>query len=84
MQGTTRKAATVAALVRFPFFFHTQPVRVRGKPTEKDGLFQLEHEGARVWLMPGGTGKLPDSGQRCRDYRHSTSTSDASSARTPG
>ena len=62
VQGTTRKAATVAALVRFPFFFHTQPIRVRGKATEKDGLFQLEHEGARVWLMPGGTGKLPDPG----------------------
>jgi len=61
-QGTTRKAATVAALVRFPFFFHTQPVRIRGKATEKDGLFQLEHEGARVWLVPGGTGKLPDPG----------------------
>ena len=60
--GTTRKAATVAALVRFPFFFHTQPVRARGKATEKDGLFQLEHEGARVWLVPGGTGKLPDPG----------------------
>ena len=62
VQGTTRKAATVAALVRFPFFFHTQPVRVRGKATEKDGLFQLEHEAARVWLVPGGTGKLPDPG----------------------
>jgi hypothetical protein len=60
--GTTRKAATVAALVRFPFFFHTQPVRVRGKAAEKDGLFQLEHEAARVWLVAGGTGKLPDPG----------------------
>jgi len=60
--GTTRKAATVAALARFPFFFHTQPVRVRGKATEKDGLFQLEHEAARVWLVAGGTGKLPDPG----------------------
>jgi len=60
--GTTRKAATLAALVRFPFFFHTQPVRVRGKATEKDGLFQLEQEGARVWLLAGGTGKLPDPG----------------------
>ena len=62
VQGTTRKAATVAALVRFPFFFHTQPIRVRGKATEKDGLFQLEHEAARVWLVAGGTGKLPDPG----------------------
>ena len=60
--GTTRKAATLAALVRFPFFFHTQPVRIRGKATEKDGLFQLEQEGARVWLLAGGTGKLPDPG----------------------
>ena len=60
--ATTRKAATVAALVRFPFFFHTQPIRVRGKASEKDGLFQLEHEAARVWLVAGGTGKLPDPG----------------------
>jgi hypothetical protein len=60
--GATRKVATVAALVRYPFFFHTQPVRVRGKASEKDGLFQLEHEGARVWLVAGGTGKLPDPG----------------------
>jgi hypothetical protein len=60
--GTTRKAATVASLVRFPFFFHTQPIRARGKASEKDGLFQLEHEAARVWLVPGGTGKLPDPG----------------------
>ena len=56
--GTTRKAATVTALARFPFFFHTQPVRVRGLASEKDGLFQLEHEAARVWLVPGNTGKL--------------------------
>ena len=61
--GQTRKAATIAGLVRFPFYFHTQPVRVRGLATEKDGQFQLEHEGARVWLVPGGTGKLPDPGK---------------------
>src|SRR5690242_2615561 len=61
--GQTRKAATIAALVRFPFYFHTQPVRVRGLATEKDGQFQLEHEAARVWLVPGGTGKLPDPGK---------------------
>ena len=56
--GQTRKAATIAGLVRFPFYFHTQPIRVRGLATEKDGQFQLEHEGAHVWLVPGGTGKL--------------------------
>jgi hypothetical protein len=61
--GTTRKATTVAALVRYPFYFHTQPVRVRGLATEKAGQFQLEHEAAKVWLMPGGTGKLPDAGK---------------------
>jgi hypothetical protein len=61
--GATRKAATVAALARFPFYFHTQPVRVRGLPSEKDGQFQLEHDVARVWLVPGGTGKLPDPGK---------------------
>ena len=27
--GATRKAATVTALARFPFYFHSQPVRVR-------------------------------------------------------
>jgi hypothetical protein len=61
--GTTRKATTIAALVRYPFYFHTQPVRVRGLATEKAGQFQLEHEAAKVWLMPGGTGKLPDAGK---------------------
>jgi hypothetical protein len=61
--GQTRKAATIAALVRFPFYFHTQPIRVRGLASEKEGLFQLEHEGARVWLVPGGTGKLPEPGK---------------------
>ena len=61
--GATRKATTVAALVRYPFYFHTQPVRVRGLPAEKNGQFQLEHDNAQVWLMPGGTGKLPDAGK---------------------
>jgi hypothetical protein len=61
--GNTRKVATVAALARFPFFFHTQPVRVRGQATERQGLFQLEREGARVWLVPGTSGKLPDPGK---------------------
>jgi len=61
--GTTRKATTVAALVRYPFYFHTQPIRVRGLASEKDGQFQLEHEAAKVWLAPGGTGRLPDAGK---------------------
>jgi hypothetical protein len=61
--GATRKAATVTALARFPFYFHTQPIRVRGMAVEKQGLFQLEREGARVWLVPGGTGKVPDAGK---------------------
>jgi hypothetical protein len=61
--GATRKTATVAALARFPFYFHTQPIRVRGLASEKDGLFQLEQGAARVWLVPGGTGKLPDAGK---------------------
>jgi hypothetical protein len=61
--GSTRKAATVTALVRFPFYFHTQPIRVRGMATEKQGLYQLEREAARVWLVAGGTGKLPDPGR---------------------
>ncbi len=61
--GTTRKAATVTALARFPFYFHSQPIRVRGLATERDGQFQLEREAARIWLLPGGTGKLPDPGK---------------------
>lgn len=61
--GATRKAATVTALARFPFYFHSQPIRVRGLATERDGQFQLEREAARVWLVPGGTGKLPDPGK---------------------
>jgi hypothetical protein len=60
--GLTRKVGTVTALARFPFFFHGQPVRVRGTATERQGLFQLEHDGAHVWLVPGGTGKLPEPG----------------------
>ena len=61
--GATRKAATVTALARFPFYFHSQPIRVRGLATERDGQFQLEREAARIWLIPGGTGKLPDPGK---------------------
>jgi hypothetical protein len=61
--GSTRKVATIAALARFPFFFHTQPVRVRGQASERQGLFQLEREAARIWLVPGSGGKLPDPGK---------------------
>jgi hypothetical protein len=61
--GSTRKVATIAALARFPFFFHTQPVRVRGQASERQGLFQLEREAARIWLVPGSGGKLPDAGK---------------------
>jgi hypothetical protein len=61
--GATRKAATVTALARYPFYFHTQPVRARGLATERDGQFQLERDAARVWLVAGGTGKLPDPGK---------------------
>jgi hypothetical protein len=60
--GHTRKVATVAALARFPFFFHTQPVRVRGRASERQGLFHLEREAAQVWLVPGSSGRLPDPG----------------------
>ena len=62
-QPASRKVATVTSLARFPFFFHTQPVRVRGLASETNGTFQLEREGAKVWLVPGGTGKLPDVGK---------------------
>ena len=61
--GNTRKVATIAALARFPFFFHTQPVRVRGQASERQGLFQLEREAARIWLVPGSGGRLPDPGK---------------------
>jgi hypothetical protein len=61
--GATRKVATVTSLARFPFYFHTQSVRVRGAASETNGTFQLEREGAKVWLVPGATGKLPDPGK---------------------
>jgi hypothetical protein len=61
--GPTRKTATVAALARFPFYFHTQPVRVRGTAVERQGLLQLEREAAHVWLIAGGTGRLPEAGK---------------------
>jgi hypothetical protein len=61
--ASTRKVATVTALARFPFFFHTQPVRVRGKATERNGLFRLEREAAHVWLLPGSSGRMPDAGK---------------------
>src|SRR5688572_27903422 len=62
-QTAARKVATVTSLARFPFFFHTQAVRVRGAASEANGTFQLERDGARVYLVPGGTGKLPDPGK---------------------
>ena len=61
--ASTRKVATVPALARFPFFFHTQPVRVRAMASERNGIFQLEKEGARVWLLPGSSGRMPDPGK---------------------
>lgn len=36
--GGTRKATTVAALGRYPAFFHTQTVRVRGAIEDRDGV----------------------------------------------
>jgi hypothetical protein len=80
--GTTRKAATVAALARFPFFFHTQPVRVRGKATEKDGLFQLEHERRGCGWSPAAPASCPIPARTPRSPG-STSTSAGSNARTP-
>jgi hypothetical protein len=60
--ANTRRVATVAALARFPFYFHTQPVRVRGRASEHQGLYRLEKDGAHVWLVAGSGGKLPDAG----------------------
>jgi Bacterial Ig-like domain len=61
--GGSRRVATLIALTTFPFFFHTQPVRVRGTATEKGGLFRIDDDGAGVWLLPGPNGRLPDPGR---------------------
>ena len=37
----TRRATTVAAIVAYPVFFHTQPVRVRGTLVARDGRTYL-------------------------------------------
>lgn len=58
--GSARRVATLTALTTFPFFFHGQPVRVRGTATEKDRLFRLEDDGAGIWLVAGPSGRLPD------------------------
>ena len=60
--GGTRRIATLTALTTFPFFFHTQPVRI-GHATEKGGLFRIDDDGAGVWLLPGPSGRMPDAGQ---------------------
>ncbi|HEY8550589.1 MAG TPA: Ig-like domain-containing protein [Vicinamibacterales bacterium] len=60
--GGTRKVATVDALVTYPLFFHSQPVRVRATAQEQDGLYRLLGEGGTVWLLPGQSGSLPDAG----------------------
>jgi hypothetical protein len=58
--GSGRRIATITALNTFPVFYHLQSVRVRGSVREQDGLFSMEHEGARVWLVNSPNGRLPD------------------------
>jgi hypothetical protein len=58
--GSGRRIATVTALVTYPVFYHVQAVRVRASAHEENGLFRLEQNGARVWLVAGASGRLPD------------------------
>ena len=62
----------MAALVRFPFFFHTQPVRVRGKASETGCSTRTRR--ARVWLVAGGTATAHPGGDA--EVTGLTSTSD--------
>lgn len=62
-QPASRRIATVDALVTYPFFFHGQAVRVRATAREEDGVYRLEHEGRRVYLVAGPGGELPDAGE---------------------
>lgn len=59
--GPGRRITTLTALTTFPVFYHLQPVHVRGTAREQDGMFRLEHDAARVWLVNGPSGRLPDA-----------------------
>lgn len=55
--GVTRKSATVEALVTYPAFFHTQPVRVRGEVREREGALALAAQAREVWLAGPAAGR---------------------------
>ena len=55
--GVTRKSATVEALVTYPAFFHTQPVRVRGEVREREGALALAGQAREVWLAGPAAGR---------------------------
>jgi hypothetical protein len=60
----TRKATTVEALLAYPTFFHTQPVRVRGEVRQRDGSYYLVSEAHEVELAGQAAGAGPAPGQR--------------------
>ena len=82
--GTTRKAATVAALVRLPVLLpHAAGPRPRHGRPSRTALFRLEHEAAHVWLVADGTRTAAGPGGDSRGDRDVSSTSAAWTARTP-
>jgi hypothetical protein len=50
--GATRRTTTIEALVTYPLFFHTQPVRVRGELRADRGRVSLT-DGQRAVLLAG-------------------------------
>ena len=61
----TRKVATVEALVTYPTFFHTQPVRVRGELRARDGSVWLVSQAHEVEVVgPAAAGQAGAAAQR--------------------
>jgi hypothetical protein len=58
--GTLRRTATVAGLIHYPIFFHTQTVRVRGELSGIEGSLPwlLSDENQQVKVVPGTNAKI--------------------------
>ena len=55
----TRKATTVAALGRYPLFFHTQTVRVRGAIEDREGVATLVSDDRAIALVGSAAADAP-------------------------
>jgi Bacterial Ig-like domain len=57
---STRRIANVVALMAYPVFFHTQPVRVRGELSGLAGQlpWKLSGGGREVMVVPGANSKI--------------------------